>query len=338
MTSQEKVERAAVLMCLLAPETVETILAGPAFGPELADALRTRLATMRQESITQQQVDGVLDEFASFLKTARPEALLRLVGDKDADSAGPNRPVDDESPAGGSSAPDVSEFDMSEDPFDDLKRLEPFQTAGALRDEKPRIVALVLSCLEPEQAGEVMGELPGELRNEAFLILKASPTAPEILLRRIVQATVERGCRLDRSSLQSNQEESDHKVAELLRSLSREERAEAMQALEADDPETAARIKDMLYMFEDLAHVEDRSMQKLLAEVDAQMLAKAIKDSEPALFEKVTGNLSKRARESLLEEIEYMGKLSDDEQQEAKKGIVEVLARLDQAGELEMMS
>ena len=334
--SDRNVERAAVLMSLLAPDAVETILDGPAFAPDVADAVRTRVATLREESLTQQQVDDVLDEFASFLETTSPATSLRLVGEEGADDAVAH--AADDAASGEADAGAAPVFDLSDDPFTDLKRLEPFQTAGALRDEKPRIVALVLGCLDPEQAGEVMGELPEELRNEAFLILKESPTAPDILLRRIVQATVERGCKLDRAALQSNQEESDRKLAELLRSLSREERAGAMAALEANDEETATRIKEMLYVFEDLALVEDRSMQKLLAEVDSQMLSKAIKDSDPALFEKITNNLSKRARESLLEEIEYLGQLPAEEQQEARKGVVEVLARLDQAGELEMVS
>ena len=75
----------------------------------------------------------------------------------------------------------------------------------------------------------------------------------------------------------------------------------------------------------------------MLSEVDARTLATALKDEDDKLVNKVFGNLSKRARESLSEEMEFMGTIKQDEQQAAQKQITDIIARLDQAGELIMV-
>ena len=95
-------------------------------------------------------------------------------------------------------------------------------------------------------------------------------------------------------------------------------------------------MKDLLYQFEDLLLIEDRSIQKLLAEIDSKTLGLALKDAPQEISEKVMGNLSKRARESLTEEISFLGLVPSAELQRAQKAVVEVIQRLDQAGELVM--
>ncbi len=122
----------------------------------------------------------------------------------------------------------------------------------------------------------------------------------------------------------------------MLRSLAKPDRLEILTALEQSDAELVAKVKEYLYQFEDLLLIEDRSMQKLLAEIDSKSLATALKGAAEEIQDKVRNNLSKRARETLTEEMEFMGSLPAAQIQQAQKAVVEVVQRLDLAGELVM--
>ena len=122
----------------------------------------------------------------------------------------------------------------------------------------------------------------------------------------------------------------------MLRCLEKTERMEVLTALEENEPETAGRIKSLLYQFEDLLRIHDRSMQKLLSEIDAKTLSVALKGANQAISEKVLNNLSKRARETLSEEMEFLGMVPIAQVRRGAKGLVDVIQRLDQAGELMM--
>ena len=106
--------------------------------------------------------------------------------------------------------------------------------------------------------------------------------------------------------------------------------------MEEEDAESAAVIKGMLYLFEDLLQISDRSLQKILSEIDSGSLATALKGVDEPIVEKVMSNLSKRARATLAEEIEFLGSVKQAEQEVAQKAVCEAIARLDQSGDLEM--
>ncbi len=125
-------------------------------------------------------------------------------------------------------------------------------------------------------------------------------------------------------------------MAGMLRCLEKTERTEVLTALDENEPETARRIKELLYQFEDLLRIHDRSIQKLLSEVDAKTLSVALKGATQEISEKVLNNLSKRAREALTEEMEFLGMVPIAQVREAQKALVDVIQRLDQAGELMM--
>src|SRR5262249_15978522 len=97
------------------------------------------------------------------------------------------------------------------------------------------------------------------------------------------------------------------------------------------------QVKEFLYSFDDLLLIEDRSMQKLLAEIDSKSLASALKGASDAIKDKVRNNLSKRARETLNEEMELLGTLPGPTTQEAQRAVVDGIRRPDQAGELRML-
>ena len=316
-------ERIAILLQSLGKDVAENVL--EQLATERVAAVRSRLTELEEEPPAAEEIDEVLDEFHRFLR------FVLESGGTDQD--------EEETAAGAETEQTAStiHFEPSGDPFADLARLHSFQIAGALRDERPAAVAVILGCLPAERVGEVIQQLPEDVRKEVFLRIGSSPPTSRALLARMVQATVDKGCVLNRDAVSDPEDVADDKLAQMLRSMDRGNRQEMLLALEESDEEAAARIKNLLYMFEDLLNVTDRSIQKLLAEVDASTLAVALKNAEEDLVGKVTNNLSKRARATLLEEIEYLGMVTTDKQDEAEKAVCEVLARLDEAGDLEMM-
>jgi len=208
--------------------------------------------------------------------------------------------------------------------------------ALALSDEHPRTVALVLEPLDPERGGELLKRLHPEMRRQVSLQLGKDVSVHPDLINRIIR-TVLAKCRTVAEPSAAATGNRFKRMAEMLRRLDKPDRMEILAALEQSDAAAAAQVKEFLYSFDDLLLLEDRSMQKLLAEIDSKSLASALKGASDAIKDKVQNNLSKRARETLVEEMELLGTLPTTTIQQAQKSVVDVIQRLDQAGELTML-
>lgn len=333
MALAEAEHRVAVLLNLLGSELAEPILA--TLSSENGERVRQCLQAIKDSPPTDQEADEVVEDFERFFRLAHryTKTLLRIAPEtsdgrtdlgKDADARNDEEESLEE------------EFAMSEDPLADLSRMDAFRVAGALREESPRTISLVLSCVDADKAAEILRQLPAEMQGPIFLQFGKQPPASRGLIERIVRATVEKGCSLDRESLESRDVDTDQRMADMLRSMDKQLRSAMLETLEEQEPETAMRIKDLLYVFDDLSAVQDRSLQKLLAEVDTQTLATALYGADEKLINKIFGNLSRRARQSITEEMDLLGSLSEETVEGARNIIVEVLARLDQSGDLMM--
>jgi flagellar motor switch protein FliG len=140
-----------------------------------------------------------------------------------------------------------------------------------------------------------------------------------------------------REAVVAEETHKEKKLAEMLRNMDRKDRNKILDSLEQQDPQVVNRIRELLYKFEDLRDIEDRSLQKLLGEIETQSLCTALNGAEQQILDKVIRNLSKRARESLLEEIELLGRVGEEELAAARKEVAGAIQRLDQAGELVML-
>lgn len=275
------------------------------------------------------EVDALLSEFLRMLRFAKQNLAEEDEGStKKATVPFPedDDPMEDEGPF----------FQPTGDAFRDIRRLRPVQVAGALRNEQPRTIATVLAVLTPERAGAILQHLPPETQGPSFLLLRDPPKVPPAMLNRILQATVEKGCRLGDDSIRDPEEETYRKLAEMLRSMDQAERAKILLSLAEEDPDTLDRLRKLLFVFTDVLRMSDRSIQKLLAEIDSSTLTTALKNADEEYRKCFTNNLSKRARATLLEELEYMDKVKPDEEAAAREAIADAIAQLDQRGDLEM--
>jgi len=223
------------------------------------------------------------------------------------------------------------------DPVEELHSLSPEMLAVALQGEQAHTIALVLNDLPPEKAGETLQRLTPEMRCEVSVRLsRLSNSSPE-LLTRIARALIQKRHTTASKRTDTSADAKYKKMASMLRSLDEAELMEVLNTLEEHEPETARRVKELLWRFEDLLRIHDRSLQKLLAEIDSKTLSVALKGANEAIIEKLMANMSKRACETLKEEMEFVGMVPLPQVRQAQKVVVDAIQRLDQAGELMMI-
>jgi flagellar motor switch protein FliG len=111
-----------------------------------------------------------------------------------------------------------------------------------------------------------------------------------------------------------------------------------MNGLAKEDPELATEIKNLMFVFEDMINLDDRSIQKVLKEVDNRELALAMKAVSEELKSKILSNMSKRAADIVLEELKFMGPVRLREVEESQQKIIEIIRRLEEEGQVVMAS
>ena len=123
-------------------------------------------------------------------------------------------------------------------------------------------------------------------------------------------------------------------VVEIINRVDRGTEKTIMEALEIQDPELAEEIKKLMFVFEDVVLLDNRSVQRVLREVESQDLALALKGASGEVSEKIFTNMSSRASEMLRDDIEYMGPVRLRDVEEAQQRIVNVIRRLEEMGEI----
>jgi len=221
----------------------------------------------------------------------------------------------------------------TEDPLADLERLPIPALAQALQREQPRTIAILINRLSPNKTAELLAALPEDRRVKVAQELARDPRSSDILVRRLAQAVTEHAL-----SLPSESEGSTDRVqrlASVLRAVEKSQRGAMIAAIEQQEPELAAQLLEQIYVFEDISSATDRTIQGVLGQVDTNTLATALKDSSEALQERISKNLSTRARQSLKEEMEFLTQVSPKKVEQARQAITQALAKVDRQSEAE---
>ena len=216
--------------------------------------------------------------------------------------------------------------------FSLLKDIDPKQLTSFLQNEHPQTISLILTQLAPQHAASVLAELTPELQSEVSLrIATMEKIAPEIL-REIEQ------------TLQGHFEQSigggvtasggAKAVAEILNLIEASAEKNILQSLEAEDPDLAAEVKNMMFVFEDITLLDDRSIQRLLKEVETKDLAIALKATSDEVKGKIFSNVSERVAVMIKEEMEFMGPTRLSDVEAAQGRIVEAVRHLEEEGQI----
>ncbi|NLK51257.1 MAG: flagellar motor switch protein FliG [Syntrophomonadaceae bacterium] len=217
-------------------------------------------------------------------------------------------------------------------PFDFVRKTDPAQLLNFIQGEHPQTIALIMAYLDPEKSAIVLSALPQERQADvARRIAIMDRTSPEIIKE------VERVLERKLSSLVPQEVAMAggiHAVVQVLNRVDRTTEKTIMETLEIQDPELAEEIRRLMFVFEDLVQLDDRSIQRILREVDSHDLALAFKGSSEEVTAKVLRNMSKRAADMLREDIDFMGPVRLRDVEEAQQRIVAVIRRLEEAGEI----
>jgi flagellar motor switch protein FliG len=216
-------------------------------------------------------------------------------------------------------------------PFSALRKTDPKHLVNFIRGEHPQVIALILNYLHPDQAALILSALSPEQQSDiARRIALTDRVSPEMI--REVESILER-----KLSVLEHSEQSTGGVKALVDVLNRVDRSTEktiLEELEITDPALTEEIRKLLFVFEDIVKLPDSSIQRVLREVDPKDLARAMRGTNEEVQERIFKNMSKRASDMLRDEIKYMGPIRLRDVEESQQKIVQIIRRLDEAGEI----
>ena len=221
--------------------------------------------------------------------------------------------------------------------LESLKWMESRAIAEMISQEHPQIIALVLAHLEPDQAAEVLGYLPPRTRSDAVMrIATLDGVQPHALNE--LDEIMERQFNGNTKKLKSANVGGLKAAANILNAMDSSREAELMTAIRSQDNALGGKIEDLMFVFEDLADLDDRGMQTLLREVPSGILITALKGAEPAIREKIFSNMSKRAADMMRDDLEVKGPVRLSEVDAAQKEVLAAARRLADSGQINLSS
>ncbi len=216
--------------------------------------------------------------------------------------------------------------------FDVLKKADSAQLVNFLNKEHPQTIALILSHLNPDQTAEAIKELPDELRSEVvFRIATLGKISPQTLkqIEKVVDELA--GFSMNQSMSKLGGPKS---VATILNRTNVTLSKDIIAGIEERDPEVAQEIKRLMFLFEDIIHLQDKDIQRILKEVDRKDLSLALKIADEKVSSKIFSNMSERAADLLKEELQFMGPVKLKEVEAAQARIVDIIKQLEEQEEI----
>ncbi len=217
-------------------------------------------------------------------------------------------------------------------PFSFLQKAESENLMTFIQDEHPQTIALIVSHLSHHKASEILAGLPEQKQIEVVRrVANMEQTNPDVIRE------VERGLesRLSNMLMASVEKVGGiSTVAEILNLIDRSTEKVILEGIEAEDPELVEQIRRLMFVFEDILMVNDKGIQAVLKEVDNDELCLALKTASEELKAKIFTNMSSRAADLIKEDMEYMGPVRLSDVEAAQQRIVDIVRRLEDAGEI----
>ena len=224
------------------------------------------------------------------------------------------------------------EHEVTKRPFAFLAKTDADNLLTFIQDEHPQTIALILSHVTAAKAAEILVGLPIEKQIEVVTrVANMENTNPEVIKE------VERGLEMRLSGVVSQTFQKTggvESVAEILNLSDRATEKGILEALEGQDPDLVEQIRRLMFVFEDILLVNDKGIQLVLKEIEHEELALALKTASEELRKKIFNNMSDRAAQLIKEDMEYMGPVRVTDVEAAQQKIVDVVRRLEDAGEL----
>ena len=216
----------------------------------------------------------------------------------------------------------------------ELEMVDSKILANLIRKEHPQTIALILAYTDSGKSAEVLSQLPVEIQVEVCLRMASLDTVTPQTLKDVESALLsELKGFLD---LEAQEASGVVLVAEILNAIEKSHEERIFEQLMEIDPELAEEIRNNMFVFDDLVNLDDRGVQQLLRSVDNQTLLLALKTADEVIQTKIMGNLSKRAAEMLMEDMEVMGPARLSDVEKAQTQITQLALKLEAEGTIQI--
>lgn len=316
-----RVDKAAILLLSLGETDAAQVLRH--MGPKEVQRVGVAMAQMR--NVHREQVEQVMSEF------------VEIVGDQTSLGVGSDSYIRKmlTSALGEDKANGLIDRILlggNTSGLDSLKWMEPRAVADVIRYEHPQIQAIVVAYLDPDQAGEVLGHFDQKARLDIILRVSSLNTVQPAALKelnQILEKQFSGNSNSARTTLGGIK-----RAADIMNFLDSSMEAQLMDSIRDIDETLSGQIEDLMFVFNNLADVDDRGIQALLREVSSDVLVLALKGSDDNVQEKIFKNMSKRAAELLRDDLEAKGPVRVSDVETAQKEILTIARRMAEAGEI----
>lgn len=218
--------------------------------------------------------------------------------------------------------------------LDALKWMSSREVVEIVKDEHPQIIAIVLAYLDPSQAADVIEKLPEEIRSDILMRVAGLSDIQQSALAEIENLIATKST--DATGGSTRKVGGDKVAADIVNSLKPDRGEEMLEQIKAKNEELSERILEMMFTFDTLLGADDRGIQSLLREVSNDVLTVALKGCDPAISDKILGNMSKRAATLLREDMEARGPMKLSEVETAQREILDAARRLADSGDIDL--
>jgi flagellar motor switch protein FliG len=319
------IRKAAVVLLSLDKALAAEVMAQ--LRKEEVEALTMEIA--RLDDVTKEEQDGAIEEFYNqgVARVHIERGGMDYAHDLLEQSLGKDK---------ASAILDNVKQSLSSVPFGFLHKAGPENLLTFVVEEHPQTIALILSHLPSALAAQVLSGLPSTKQLEVVRrVATMEQTSPEVV--RDVEKSLE-GRMTTTFNQQLEKAGGVSSVAQMLNVTDRMTNKSILESLEQESPELVDQIRRLMFVFDDLMKLDDKSIQALLKEVENAQWALALKGASEELRTKIMGNLSQRAAAMLQEEIQYLGPVRVSDVEAAQQAIVDTVRRLEDSGEIVVSS
>ena len=217
-------------------------------------------------------------------------------------------------------------------PFSIARKADAHQLLNVISNEHPQTIALIMCYMQPDKAAQIMAALPLDLQSEvSYRIATMSSISPMVVkeIEKVLNGKLSSVIRTDSAVVGGIES-----LVDILNQVDRTTEKNITEGLEREDAELAEKIKESMFVFEDIITLDDVSIQRILREIDTKDLSLALKGCSEEVANTIFKNQSKRAAASLKEDMEFLGPVRLMDVEKAQQKIVGILRRLDEAGEI----
>ena len=224
------------------------------------------------------------------------------------------------------------EGSMKKTGFGMLKSIDPKQLSNFIQNEHPQTISLILTQLNSQSAAAILSELSPELQSDvSYRIATMEKISPDIVNE--LEGVLEKQF-ADVGARDLSVSGGTKTIAEILNLIEASSEKSIMESIETTNPDLAAEIKNLMFVFEDLILLDNRSIQRVLKEVETKDLAIALKAASDEVKGKIFTNVSERVASMIKEEMEYMGPMRLSDVEATQQKVVETIRRLQEEGQI----